>query len=87
MPIPCTAGAFAQVDEDPKLADAPRKTYQASGKMAGRVDTRDDGEGNMLGEDSSTCSCLYGNPCASAYNCKDWRNRFEVAKRNGWKGF
>ena len=27
------------------------------------------------------------NPCASSYNCKDWHNRNEVAKKNGWKGF
>ena len=41
----------------------------------------------ILGEDSSGCSCLYGNPCAMPHACKDWRNRFEVAKKNGWKGF
>ena len=47
----------------------------------------DDGEGNLMGEDKASCSCLFGNPCASSYNCKDWHNRFEVAKKNGWKGF
>ena len=40
----------------------------------------------MMGEDSSSCSCVYGNPCMSSYSCRDWKNRFEVAKRNGWKG-
>ena len=39
-----------------------------------------------LMEDASSCSCLWGNPCVSQYNCKDWANRAEVAKRNGWKG-
>ena len=35
------------------------------------------------------CSCLEGNPCTEAnkYNCKNWNNRFEIAKQNGWKGF
>eukprot|EP00967_Tisochrysis_lutea_P099415 scaffold147663_cov35-Tisochrysis_lutea.AAC.1 len=37
------------------------------------------------GEDKASCSCIEGNPCASAYNCKDWANRFDVARRNGWK--
>merc|ERR1712232_1093614 len=35
-----------------------------------------------LGEDNASCSCLFGNPCVSPYNCKDWANRFEVAKRH-----
>ena len=55
------------------------------------ADAQSDDEGDMshmatMGEDSSTCSCLFGNPCQSAYSCSDWNNRFEVAKRNGWKG-
>jgi hypothetical protein len=33
------------------------------------------------------CSCLFGNPCLDQYVCKDWGNRFAVAKKNGWKGF
>eukprot|EP00944_MAST-04C_sp_MAST-4C-sp1_P012771 g12771.t1 len=34
------------------------------------------------------CSCLEGNPCTDGnkYNCKDWDNRFAVAKKNGWSG-
>eukprot|EP00976_Prorocentrum_cordatum_P017338 349051-Prorocentrum_minimum.AAC.3 len=39
-----------------------------------------------FGEDSASCSCVEGNPCMSAYNCKNWAKRFEVAKANGWKG-
>ena len=31
-------------------------------------------------EDSASCSCKEGNPCAVAYNCSDWENRFAVAK-------
>ena len=26
------------------------------------------------------CSCLFGNPCADSYQCKDWKNRFKIAK-------
>ncbi|GMH94098.1 hypothetical protein TrVE_jg6194 [Triparma verrucosa] len=34
-------------------------------------------------KDSSTCSCVYGNPCTSKYNCKThiWFRRFEVARQ------
>ena len=39
------------------------------------------------GDDSASCSCLEGNPCVSAYSCKNWAKRYEVAKANGWKGF
>ena len=39
------------------------------------------------GNKMESCSCIEGNPCADAYCCKDWRNRFEVAKKHGWKGF
>ena len=53
----------------------------------GEEEEDDEDAGAVLGEDRSSCSCLFGNPCASPANCKDWRNRFEVAKRNGWKGF
>jgi hypothetical protein len=34
-----------------------------------------------------SCSCLWGNPCADAYCCKDWNNRYAIATKNGWKGF
>ena len=35
---------------------------------------------------SEGCSCLYGNPCIDQYVCLNWSNRFDVAKKNGWKG-
>lgn len=41
----------------------------------------DDGRG------MESCSCIYGNPCVDEYGCKDWTNRYAVAKKNGWKGF
>ena len=35
---------------------------------------------------AESCSCIEGNPCMDRYGCKNWDNRYEVAKRNGWKG-
>ena len=43
-------------------------------------------ENGITKQKQESCSCIEGNPCADAYCCKDWKNRFEVAKRNGWKG-
>ena len=34
-----------------------------------------------------SCSCIEGNPCVDAYCCKDFPNRYTVAKSYGWKGF
>ena len=31
-------------------------------------------------QDSASCSCLEGNPCAVKYNCKNWSRRIEIAK-------
>ena len=45
--------------------------------------TEDD---SAAGEDKASCSCLWGNPCVSEYNCKDWANRFAVAKRHEKSG-
>ena len=50
-------------------------------------DAMNDTDNAILGEDASGCSCVWGNPCAAPHCCKDWKNRFEVAKKNGWKGF
>ena len=65
------------VDEDPEDAKKPKTTYKA--------EVKDDGLTG--GNRAEGCSCIWGNPCATADPCKDWHNRFEVAKKNGWKGF
>lgn len=31
-------------------------------------------------EDRGSCSCLAGNACVEQYNCKDWKNRYKIAK-------
>jgi hypothetical protein len=48
----------------------------------------EDNEAKGLPQTSSaeSCSCIEGNPCMDRYGCKDWENRYEVAKKNGWKG-
>ena len=58
-----------------QAAQGPRKTYKAPEPSA------------PTGPRMESCSCIEGNPRADAYCCKDWKNRFEVAKKNGWKGF
>eukprot|EP00919_Chromeraceae_sp_WS-2016_P055397 GHVR01131669.1.p1 GENE.GHVR01131669.1~~GHVR01131669.1.p1 ORF type:complete len:202 (+),score=35.41 GHVR01131669.1:83-688(+) len=77
-----------QLDEDEEVEAAqPKTVYVASGSdpIANmRKDMNNDGFG---GTDNASCSCIEGNPCAQPYNCKDWNNRFEIAKKNGWKGF
>lgn len=35
---------------------------------------------------AESCSCIEGNPCMDRYGCKNWANRYEIAKQNGWKG-
>jgi len=42
---------------------------------------KDDGRG------FDCCTCSEGTPCTDEYGCKDWGVRFDVACRNGWKGF
>jgi len=43
--------------------------------------------GDNVGLKRESCSCVEGNPCLDQYICKDWDNRYAVAKKNGWKGF
>ena len=74
---------FCDVEEDPEEAKKERKAYKAQ-TTDNTVSTND---GGAQGEDSASCSCIEGNPCAVKCNCKNWNGRFEVAKANGWKGF
>jgi hypothetical protein len=49
----------------------------------------DDDENKILPVEKKieSCSCIEGNPCVDRYCCKNWEKRFEIAKKNGWKGF
>ena len=42
--------------------------------------------GGIVKERLEGCSCIEGNPCMDPYGCKDWNNRYDVAKANGWRG-
>lgn len=75
---------WAVVQEDPieSAASAARQSiYVASAaKHAGG------GDDGLVRERVENCSCIEGNPCAQPYGCKDWANRFALAKAHGWKG-
>jgi hypothetical protein len=43
--------------------------------------------GGIVKEKLEGCSCIEGNPCMDAYGCRNWKDRYEVAKAHGWKGF
>jgi hypothetical protein len=75
---------WAVVQEDPieSAASAARQSiYVASAaKHAGG------GDDGLVRDRIENCSCIEGNPCAQPYGCKDWANRFALAKAHGWKG-
>ena len=54
-----------------------------SAYVAKALDLREE---DGISEDKASCSCLWGNPCVNEYGCKDWGNRFEIARKNGWSG-
>mmetsp|Transcript_147655 Transcript_147655/g.375104 ORF Transcript_147655/g.375104 Transcript_147655/m.375104 type:complete len:283 (+) Transcript_147655:2-850(+) len=73
---------YVHVDEDEE--EFLKSQAKAKQNFAGVKSEATRGEG---------CSCLEGNPCASECDaqgntiCKDWANRFAVAKANGWIGY
>ena len=75
----------AQVDED-EVAGLGVETSSGPLVLAENPNGCDIPIGDV-GARGEGCSCLYGNPCQDQYVCKNWANRFEVAKKNGWKGF
>ena len=68
------------VQQDESVASLPRQGYKGSSSASSSGMWRE-------GSRKEGCSCLFGNPCATAENCLDWHHRFEVAKRNSGKGF
>lgn len=74
----CDEKYYIIVIEDPEQHRKDMEAQAAKNKDAGVEETGTRQEG---------CSCLFGNPCVDQYICKDWNNRMEVAKKNGWKGF
>ena len=57
-----------QVQQDPSLVNAPRQAYKGSGAASSSTMWRE-------GSRKEGCSCLYGNPCATADACQDWHSK------------
>lgn len=73
-------------DETEKaLAEKRQEEYYAK-KRQERENSENSTNDGIRAEKLENCSCIEGNPCAEPYNCKDWNNRFAVAKAHGWKG-
>lgn len=68
---------FEDAAQYAKDMEALQKRLETSG-----VSVEDSKRGRVEG-----CSCLFGNPCVDQYICKNWDNRYSIAKQNGWKGF
>ncbi|KAJ1445824.1 hypothetical protein M885DRAFT_548733 [Pelagophyceae sp. CCMP2097] len=67
------------------LKEYAKKSKQMVSEM--HDDTAPKGEDGEYGKQgiAESCSCVHGNPCVDEYGCKDWANRFNVARDNGWK--
>lgn len=74
----------AKLLEEQRKKQCEKRLVQQKKEMEDEERKRDVGY-NFGGEDNASCSCLEGNPCVDKYNCKDWENRMEVAKKNGYK--
>ena len=80
---------WVHIEEDAgeKEAYIARSDEFSKKKAAERAIEEDKEKNGVVTEKREGCSCIEGNPCLDAYGCKDWSNRFEVAKKHGWKGF
>eukprot|EP01116_Phalansterium_solitarium_P006906 TRINITY_DN19332_c0_g1_i1.p1 TRINITY_DN19332_c0_g1~~TRINITY_DN19332_c0_g1_i1.p1 ORF type:complete len:299 (-),score=30.36 TRINITY_DN19332_c0_g1_i1:22-918(-) len=72
------------LEEERKAEERQRQYVERMTKERNAKAQKDNG---IKVEREESCSCVEGNPCLSQYSCKDWENRYEVAKRHGWKGF
>ena len=71
---------------------ATQARFAAAGGGGGKKGQGDQGKFEAFlkledGRGFESCSCIYGNPCVDEYGCRDWTNRFAIARKNGWKGF
>lgn len=83
---------YVHVEEDSKAkeeyeARQEKLATENAKKRAQKEAAEADGLAVITTAKTESCSCIEGNPCIDAYCCKDWTNRHEVAKKNGWKGF
>jgi hypothetical protein len=84
-----TTEYWVHIEEDPKeKAEYEKRQAEYSKEVAERRAKEDaDAENGIVKTKTESCSCIEGNPCVDKYCCKDWDNRYAVAKKNGWKGF
>lgn len=64
-------------EQEAKDLAATKAKYAAAQKAREEETTK--------GPKAESCSCIEGNPCVDQYGCLDWKNRFEVAAKHGWK--
>lgn len=86
----CEYWVVVEEDESEKKAYEARqelKIAENAERRAAKEAREADGLSEIVVSKSESCSCIEGNPCLDKYCCKDWNNRFEVAKQYGWKGF
>ena len=79
---------WVQVEED--AAESAAADARQAAFAARRATASASGEGgdcaDIKKEKVEGCSCIWGNPCESAYGCEDWGGRFALARKHGWKG-
>ena len=76
-------------DQEERKAYEERQDALAQESAVKRLQDEERGEDDcpLIKTKTESCSCIEGNPCLDRYACKDWENRYDVAKRCGWKGF
>lgn len=80
----CAYWACVEENSIEKEAFEKRQAEKIVPIYTGKSD--DDDNNGIVKERQESCSCIEGNPCMSPYNCKDWANRFDLAKAHGWRG-
>lgn len=85
----CTYWVHIEEDSVANLEYIARQEAYAAEQAAKRKEAEEESEqiGNIRVEKGESCSCIEGNPCLDRYGCKNWEKRFEIATKNGWKGF
>lgn len=82
---------WVEIEEDveERKAYEERQDELAKENATKRLEDEAGGEDDcpLIKTSTESCSCIEGNPCLDRYACKDWENRYDVAKRHGWKGF
>ncbi|CAK4114593.1 unnamed protein product [Aphanomyces euteiches] len=78
---------WVHIEEDAEERVAYEKRQDEYSAARAKDRAAKDDKPNIMREKVESCSCIEGNPCVDKYCCKDWDNRYAVAKKHGWKGF